>query len=242
VTIQRAHRLDHRVGALSVVGLVLAACSLVGSGIDPGPDGARYRCAGFPFDPMIVDLQPGTAERNDDPPAAALRAHLQEPGEPGLLPASGWHLVGFDANRAEFIAKSNHGYASVSLERSDQDVWAATSWGGCEPALVMPGGFPAADWELALDEAPDRTSRSITVLVSERTCASGRPPDGRIVGPWIVVEPRVIRIAFGVTPLPGVQECPGSPAARVVVDLGEPKGDRQLSDFGIWPPINESGE
>ena len=235
-------RLVRRSAVLSAIGLVLAACSLVGRGIDPGPDGARYRCTDFPFDPRIVDLQPGTAERNDDPRAAALRAHLQEPGEPGLLPGSGWHLVGSDANRAEFIAKSINGYASVSLERSDADVWAVTSWGDCEPALVMPGGSPAADWELALDEAPNRTSTSITVLVSERSCASGKPPDGRIVGPWIVVEARVIRIAFGVTPLPGVQECPGSPAARVVVDLGEPMGDRQLSDFGIWPPINESAE
>lgn len=242
MTIARVHCLVHRSAVMSVAGLVLAACSLVGSGIDPGPDGARYRCSDFPFDPMIVDLHPGTAERHDNPIAAALRGHLQGPGEPGVLPGSGWHLVGSDGNRAEFVVRSNHGYAAVSLDRSDADGWAVTSWGDCEPSLVMPGGAPAADWELDLDVAPDPTATSITVLVSERGCASGKPPGGRIVGPLIVAEAHVIHIAFGVKPLPGDQECQGSPPARVVVDLGEPLGDRKLSDFGIWPPINESAQ
>ena len=242
MTIQQGRRLIRRSVALSVAGVVLAGCSLVGSGIDQGPDGARYRCADFPFDPRIVDRQPGTAEREDDPRAAALRQYLEASDEPARLPESGWYLAGFDASRAEYIARSIDGYASVRVERSDADVWAVAEWAACSPTLVMPGGAPAADWELDLKVAPDRTSTSITVLVSELGCASGKAPDGRIVGPWVVVEARVIRVAFGVTPLPGAQDCQESPPARVVVDLGEPLGDRQLSDFGIWPPINESAE
>ena len=154
-----------------------------------------------------------------------------------MLPDAGWHLAGSDATQAEFVAKSNDGYASVRLERGDAG-WIVTGWGGCEPALVMAGGARAATWQLADEAAVNGASTTITVLVSERSCVSGKAPDGRIVGPRVVIEPGVVRIAFGVTPLPGDQECQGSPPARVVVDLGEPIGDRVLSDFGIWPPVN----
>jgi hypothetical protein len=218
------------------IGFALSGCSLLGGGMAPAPEGAQYRCEAFAFDPGIVD-QPGTAERNDDPRSLALRDHLLEPGEPHLLPETGWHLVGSDASQAEFIAKSDDGYTYVTLEPAEGR-WIVTGWGGCNPALVMGGGTVAATWELAQEADVDATSTTIEVLVSERSCASGKPPDGRIVGPRIVIEASVIRIAFGITPLPGDQECPGSPPAHVVVDLGQPIGDRVLSDFGIWPPVN----
>ena len=33
-----------------------------------------------------------------------------------------------------------------------------------------------------------------------------------------------------------VVTCPGNPASRVVVQLREPLGDRQLLDGGVFPP------
>ena len=222
--------------ACVATGLALSGCSLAGGAMAPAPESARYRCEAFAFDPRIVD-QHGTAERNDDPPAAALRDHLLEAAESDLLPGTGWHMVGVDASRAEFIAKSVDGYFFVGLEQAEAG-WIVTSSGGCNPALVMAGGAGAARWELADEADVDRTSTTIVVLVSELSCASGQPPDGRLVGPQVVIEASVIRVAFGVTPLPGDQECPGSPPARVVVDFGQPIGDRVLSDFGIWPPVN----
>ena len=225
------------VTAILVIATVLVGCGLADR-MAPAPEGARYRCNDFAFDPTLVDLPGGAEPDGDDPRALTLQEHLRQPGEPESLPDAGWHLVGFDANRAEYVAKSNDGYASVTLELRD-GAWTVAGWGGCDPELVLPGDARAATWDLAPDApVPNRVSTSITVLVSERSCASGQPPGDRIVGPQIVTEPAVIRIAFGVRPLPGGQDCQGSPPGRVLVDLGQPIGDRLISDFGIWPPIN----
>ena len=70
----------------------------------------------------------------------------------------------------------------------------------------------------------------------ERACASGRPADGRIVGPDVVGVNSLVLVTFAVRPLPGDQDCPSNPPSRVTVDLGEPLGTGTLLDGGTLPP------
>jgi hypothetical protein len=70
----------------------------------------------------------------------------------------------------------------------------------------------------------------------ERACASGRPADGRIVGPDVVGVNDLVLVTFAVRSLEGDQNCPSNPASRVTVDLGEPLGNRTLLDGGTLPP------
>ena len=215
--------------------MLVAGCDYFGPGPTSRLPTADYRCTTFPFDPTRLD-QPGVAERGDDPRPVALRAFLAlEEVESETLPDVGWHLVGSDDTSAEFVARSNQSYWSVR-ERKDGGTWTIDGWGGCQPELVMGEGVRAATWELAPDaDVPDATSTSFTVLVHERSCASGQSPEGRIVGPEIGFEAELILIAFGVQPLPGDQECQAGEPARVTVELSQPLGNRQLIDAGTWP-------
>ena len=61
----------------------------------------------------------------------------------------------------------------------------------------------------------------------------------RLLPPAITYGADSVLIVFGARPLvyEGVMvSCPGNPASRVVVQLREPLGDRQLLDGGLFPP------
>jgi hypothetical protein len=99
---------------------------------------------------------------------------------------------------------------------------------------VLRPGLGPANWELG--QRVNATTREFTALVHQLECASGRSPDGRIAPPRIVVNARSVTITFGVRPLPGVQDCQGTPPGRYRVRLPEPLGNRELRDGGVIPP------
>ncbi len=72
---------------------------------------------------------------------------------------------------------------------------------------------------------------TVTVLVTEIACASGRPPLGCLLPPVILATDDAVTIAFAVRKLPGGQDCPAKPETRVDVQLTEPLGNRGL--FGL---------
>lgn len=238
--------------ATVLLALLIAGCEPTASG--PAPTGAaanpgffdaqqlRYTCGEFPFDPAILE-QPGTAERAGTPQAAALLVQLA-PGAPegDWLPDTGWHLVGQDADSAEFVVQAgqaeNGEIYSLSVEQGPAG-WKASGWGGCRPALEMPVGIGLAEWRLdPADPVPGPDTRVFAALVTERACASGQPPVGRVVGPAIVARAGEVRVVFGVRTQPGGHNCPSNPSIRVQVDLGEPLGDRRLVDPVLWPAID----
>lgn len=240
----RANRL-----ATVVLAVLFAGCEPAAS--VPTPTGAvanpgffdveplRYTCGEFPFDPAIFD-QPGTAEQEGTPQAAALRAQLA-PGAPegDWLPNTGWHLVGQDADSSEFAVQAgqaaNREIYSLSVEPGPAG-WKASGWGGCRPALVMPAGIGTAEWRLdPADPVPGPDTRVFGALVTERACASGELPVGRVVGPAVVAREGEVRVVFGVRTQPGGHNCPSNPSVRVLVDLGELLGDRALVDPVLWP-------
>jgi hypothetical protein len=169
-----------------------------------------------------------------------LREHLATPSlEHDFLPDTGWSLVGSDAARAEFIAPSHDDvYGFVIVERGPNG-WAVDGWKQCRPELVYPDGLGPAVWRPDPDQPePDGSSKSLHVLVTERSCASGRPSVGRVVGPAVRYEPDRVLVVFGVIPLPGGSECPGNPATPAIIEFTEPLGDRELIDASSLPYVD----
>ncbi len=209
---------------------------------EPGPsvdpNALRYSCGAFTFGADLLQAGPGSDELADTPMAAALRAHLAEEGPDfDFLPDTGWRLIGVDGAKAEFIAVRGDGnLAQVGIE-NDAGVWKVSGWGDCKPQIALAPGLGNAVW--AFDPAqpePDATTQVFDALVTEMSCNSGEPADGRIVGPQIVRTADTVLIVFAVRPRPGDQDCQGNPSTRVRVDLGEPLGNRALLDGGRLPP------
>lgn len=96
----------------------------------------------------------------------------------------------------------------------------------------------SATWTFAPGQQIGADTTEFTAMVTERTCASGRSSEGRIVGPQVdYVDDTSVVVTFSVRPLDGMQECPGNPATAVVVRLEESLGDRRLLDGGRAPPL-----
>jgi hypothetical protein len=234
--------------ALGLAAVVAVACGPAAP--TPGPSSApntipnpgvaflRYACGRFPFGAEVLDIT-RSDERAATPAAAALRAHLAISGPDfERLPDHGWTLTGQDATGAQFVAvkAGDPGLWAVEVEPVG-DAWTVSGWGDCRPTRVLPDGLGSADWWLPDDRPkPGPDTRTFEALVTERDCASGRPADGRIVGPDVVGVNSLVLVTFAVHPLAGVQTCPSNPATRVTVDLGEPLGTRTLLDGGTLPP------
>jgi len=85
-----------------------------------------------------------------------------------------------------------------------------------------------AIWSVEPD-AIDATTTGFTALVTRAGCNGG--DTGEVREPSISLGKSEIEVTFEVEPAPdGYQLCPGNDAVAVVVDLGEPIGDRALID------------
>jgi hypothetical protein len=251
--------------AVAAAGLAaaLAACGggAPGTAGSPSPAGVVVSPPLEPTDDLPVDLpdaellfscgdeiafgttalfEPPGAELAPSAPAAALRAFLAQPGvEVDALPDAGWRLVADEPDAVLFIAgdpRQDGALHRVVVERSAEG-WRVSGWGGCRPFVMLGDGLVAAQW--AFDPAaarPGPGSTTITALVTERSCSSGRPADGRIAPPFISYGNEAILVVFGVRPLPGNQDCPGAPPSRVAFELREPLGNRRLLDGAFFPP------
>ncbi len=107
-----------------------------------------------------------------------------------------------------------------------------------EPAVwLLPAGF-----------APDPAATTVEVLVSEQGCTSGQGAAGNTAEPVVEVTATQVRIAASTYIRKGAQACPNHPLAPLVVDLGQPLGDRELVDVnghlddGLAPGVNLYGD
>lgn len=181
----------------------------------------------------LEESRPG-AEDADHPAAESLRQLLVD----GSLPnRSGWRLVVFNEDGALFLlpGRPEEGVAFWYAELGPAGAnWRFVRSGQCDiqPAFV---GVEAARWELSPEERVGPDTRSFEVLVFEQGCASGASPDGRIVGPAVVLMEDSVTVILGTRPLPGPQTCEPGPPATVRVELPEPVGDRQLLDGATFP-------
>jgi hypothetical protein len=207
-----------------------------------GPDWVAhptFTCGGderFPADALIGD---GSAERGGDLAATALRQFLAGPdGASYPFPTTGWFRVAETPSTVVFVAPGDRetpwvmvafgmGPTGVSVDR----------YGQCRASLALPAGVDSADWWVdpgAALPGPDVTT--IAGFVRERACASGRSPEGRVLGPVVLYSESAVVVTYAIAALPGGQDCQGNPALEVTVELAEPLGERALLDGGTFPP------
>lgn len=100
-----------------------------------------------------------------------------------------------------------------------------------------------AHWSFHPDHPPDPTSRTLVVLANDIQCASGIPPNDRLLPPEVHESPREVVITFSAKPPPGsAGTCPTHPAVTRTITLSQPIGDRSLLDGWYSPPrpVDES--
>jgi hypothetical protein len=217
------------------------------------PDGLvlaemRYSCGEPPgFLPTILD-EPATAETEDHPSAATLRAAIAQAGpDIDMLPESGYWLASRDERVAEYIARepagADPGFVSATLENQG-GAWKLVGWGQCRPHVVL-NGLSLATWVLDPDvPAPGPGTTTLDALVTERDCNSGQPMGARLQPPSVMYGPDSVFVVFFATPPAdhGFATCPMNPPARARVELSEPLGDRRLLDAALFPPAEPIAE
>jgi hypothetical protein len=226
----------------------IAACGPDIPPMSPIPDPGllaqplAYQCGGLIFDPALFD-GPADAEQAQTPLAAILRDYVAQTAREGdPLPEAGWHLLEKRIDGADFLATREvvgEGTEVLSVTvQLNVSLARRASWNRCRPKAVMRAGLNVGSW--SLDAAkPRQSAHVLRLLVQEQSCASGRSPEGRIVGPAIRTGATSVVILFGIAQLSaGVVTCQGNPSTWVDVDLGEAIGDRDLIDPSDWPSVS----
>ena len=108
------------------------------------------------------------------------------------------------------------------------DGWAWGGSGGCQLGPADPLGLQPAGWRFT--DAPDPTSSTLEVQVSESACASGTTPGDRLLGPILEETADEVRLAFFTVPPPSPSTCPSNPTTTVTIELDEPLGAREIID------------
>ena len=158
-----------------------------------------------------------------------------------------WVVVDRDDDRIVFLGQGPNGFADVVIEH-DGEGWKAVGWGGCHflNTSDVPG-FSAGAWVTDPDVEPDPASATLHVLVMERSCAGGQPPEDREIRPLVFAGDDSVQIVVLIEPVQGGATCPSNPWYATTFDLGEPLGDRVLIDGRVtpglerpWPPTEAS--
>jgi hypothetical protein len=166
---------------------------------------------------------------------------------PEALDLFGTPIEPLDEREANADGEPGYGYVSAVRET---DHWKLDNWGQCRIQLTTPD-FGPARFILDPDQQPDPAATSIAVLVTEMSCASGEPPDGRAVESVVVDEDdSSVSIVVLVEPPTGAsQTCPGNPSVPYNVELASPLDGRTVFDGGVqpaiarpWPPTESSIE
>jgi hypothetical protein len=195
-------------------------------------------CGGDERFPAEALIGAGSAELGGDPAATALRAFLAGPDAASYpFPARGWSRVFESPTSVVFVARGDRetpwvvvafetGPAGTRLDR----------YGECQARLALPDGIGPADFWVDPAAAPGSEATTVAGFIRERSCASGRSPEGRVLEPLVVYGEAAILIAYAVQQRPGGQDCPSNPPFAVTLELAEPIGDRVLLDGGTFPP------
>jgi hypothetical protein len=141
------------------------------------------------------------------------------------------------------------------LEAATGDGWFAAWWPGAAAATAVSSAdldavldtvavsgpiegtvAPAAWWVDPATLPLDPAATAVEALVVERSCADGRPPDGRLLEPAVFAGADALLITIWVRRLPGPRDCPGNPTGSATIRLPEPLRDRRLLDGGEIPP------
>lgn len=178
----------------------------------------------------------GLGEFGLDPAAAVLRATVAD--TPDYLPDSGWYRVADGPDGVMFVARGNAAtpWFEVIVGAFD-GVLQAIRMGQCHLGIAAPDGVTLARWWLDPAGPPvTLETTQVAILLREQACASGRPPEGRVLPPTVVMDPDAIRVVVGITITPGGADCPGNPSYATTLSVPEPIGGRRLLDASVYPP------
>lgn len=208
----------------------------------PDPSTVGLTCGDeIVFHPALI-AGSGSAERDSDPAAEALRQELRtSPPEAGL-PASGWFRVAQLSTRVRFVARggSETGWVQYGTVFRDGS-WQLDLVGQCRLQPFVPADVTVAVWWL--DPAappPDASTTQFPILLQEVACSSGQSPEGRVLPPAVVATPESVTATFLVRRRPGGNDCQGTRPLAMVFEMPEPLGSRRLLDGGSFPPRDAS--
>lgn len=176
-------------------------------------------------------------EASTHPAAQALRDLLAQDNV--IPPREGWRVVVLSETDALFLlpATPDEGFDYWNAEfHRGALAWEYVRSGQCDLMLAL-NGLELARWERASDEKPAPSSRTVSVMVTELGCASGKPPAGRIVQAAEAYLDDLIVVILGTRPLPGPQTCEPGPPSEFTIELDEPLGDRMLIDGSNLPSM-----
>lgn len=255
-TVQRRRRRLAGTAAVLVAGVV---AGLAGTGYVPfagGPDGPAPAETPEAPEPLVAIEGPITCmphewpafdpalltERPPVDPASDFAGELDrvtgQAGGGGHI--DGATVVGEDDSRAHLLVWMADGQVMTATMDRSVEGWRYSAHAECQPELVFGDGLRPAEWQLP-DGTPGPDATSITILVRDPGCASGRSPADRLADPVVEYHDDAVLIAPRLEPLPaGAYECQSSPPAEQTVELSEPLGDRQLLD-GRWYPARPVG-
>jgi hypothetical protein len=78
-------------------------------------------------------------------------------------------------------------------------VWKVSGWGQCRPIMAWPDGLNPAEWRVDFEQPlPGSATTGFDALVTERSCASGKSSEGRVVGPQVIWSDEIVLVAFAV--------------------------------------------
>ena len=209
--------------------------------VRPGPDGR-----------MPSDVEIGCQNGPTFPASALDEIHpLSEVGRPdieeaisGFLgseegvywPQEDWQILHQRDDRILLMhsGEPEPSFSFMSVEQHDGEwKWSGASGGSpCPLHSSLPERLNSVSWRVDPAAGPvTAESTTLTLLVTERDCASGQAMGDRLLGPEIVITDTAVLIAFAAERRPGLsQTCPSNPEEAVVVTLPEPLGDRMLTD------------
>lgn len=191
--------------------------------------------------PADVLREPANAELAPDAPALALREFVATLEAVSLeLPDSGWRRVAVSAKSVTFLAHGPAGWVIATVTPANDGTWQFWEGGSCPLRIQLPDELGFAQWRLDPADLPKPEDLAVSILVTEIACASGRPSLGRLLPPVVLAAEDAVTIAFAVRKLPGGQDCPANPEARVVIGLAEPLGGRGLFDGSVFPAAPRS--
>jgi len=177
----------------------------------------------------------GLGELGLDPAAAVLRSTIAD--TPDYYPDAGWHRVLDNPDGVTFVAAGNTEtpWFEVTVGLFDGTLQAVKQ-GQCTLAIAAPSGVSFARWWLDPDGPPPtiRTTQ-LAILVREQDCASGKPPEGRVLPPTIVLGADAILVAIGIREQANA-DCPMNPPYPMELLLPEPIDSRGLFDASQYPP------
>lgn len=179
----------------------------------------------------------GLGELGLDPAAGVLRSVIAEAPAETPFPESGWHRVIDNPDGVTFVVTGDESTpwwtVTVGLVNGSLQ---ATEYGECKLAVAPPSGVNFARWWLDPNGPPiTPETTTIAILIRERACASGKPPEGRVLEPTVITTTDAVQLAIAIREQSTAQDCQGNPAHAIEVVLPEPLGSRGLFDASQFP-------